>query len=214
MPKEFLLKSQRKGVKRFWTPFIQEHLTALQKLEEEKQALLKTVTASVFAKFYEVPLPRGLHRSTTRTGSNWSAALPRSTRSARSPLRPWRAITAGNAYDPSSCPAPPASPYWSCTTRAIRAFSPPTTTAASSPMTFRSADRPVVLPPNFHHSADQDHHGPQHGRQEHPPPASRGKHHPGADRLLRASFLHEALARGPHLHTYRSAVRADTPNEA
>ena len=25
-----------------------------QKLEEEKQALLKTVTASVFAKFYEV----------------------------------------------------------------------------------------------------------------------------------------------------------------
>ena len=54
MPKEFLLKSQRKGVKRFWTPFIQERFATLQKLEEEKQALLKTVTASVFAKFYEV----------------------------------------------------------------------------------------------------------------------------------------------------------------
>ena len=39
MPKEFLLKSQRKGVKRFWTPFIQERFATLQKLEEEKQAL-------------------------------------------------------------------------------------------------------------------------------------------------------------------------------
>ena len=29
MPKEFLLKSQRKGVKRFWTPFITEKFTML-----------------------------------------------------------------------------------------------------------------------------------------------------------------------------------------
>ena len=32
MPKEFLLKSQRKGVKRFWTPFITEKFTLLQRV--------------------------------------------------------------------------------------------------------------------------------------------------------------------------------------
>ena len=32
MPKEFLLKAQRKGVKRFWTPFITEKFTKLQQV--------------------------------------------------------------------------------------------------------------------------------------------------------------------------------------
>ena len=32
MPKEFTLKSQRKGVKRFWTPFITEKFTLLQRV--------------------------------------------------------------------------------------------------------------------------------------------------------------------------------------
>ena len=54
MPKEFLLKSQKKGVKRFWTPFIQQRLATLQSLEEKKQSLLENVTASVFSRFYEV----------------------------------------------------------------------------------------------------------------------------------------------------------------
>ena len=54
MPKEFLLKSQKKGFKRFWTPFIQERFSVLQRLEERKQAALKTVTANVFNKFYSV----------------------------------------------------------------------------------------------------------------------------------------------------------------
>ena len=58
MPKEFLLKSQKKGVKRFWTPFIQQHLATLQSLEEKKQSLLKNVTASVFSRFYEVRVTR------------------------------------------------------------------------------------------------------------------------------------------------------------
>lgn len=52
MPKEFLLKSQRKGYKRFWTPYIQEKFALLQQLEEKKQAALKNVTARVFNRFY------------------------------------------------------------------------------------------------------------------------------------------------------------------
>ena len=36
MPKEFLLKSQRKGVKRFWTPFITEKFTLLQRVGNEE----------------------------------------------------------------------------------------------------------------------------------------------------------------------------------
>ena len=52
MPKEFLLKSQRKGYKRFWTPYIQEKFASLQQLEDKKQAALKNVTASVFNRFY------------------------------------------------------------------------------------------------------------------------------------------------------------------
>ena len=56
MPKEFLLKSQRKGFKRFWTPYIQEKFAILQQLEEKKQLALKNVTASVFNRFYSVYL--------------------------------------------------------------------------------------------------------------------------------------------------------------
>ena len=54
MPKEFLLKSQRKGFKRFWTPYIQEKFALLQQLEDKKQLALKNVTASVFNRFYSV----------------------------------------------------------------------------------------------------------------------------------------------------------------
>lgn len=146
--------------------------------------------------------------STTPTGPGWSAASPRSTRSARSPSPPWRAITAGNASAPSSCRAPPTSRCWNCATRVTPAFSRHSTMAVSLRMTFLSADRPVVLPPVFHRSADQDHHGPQHGRQEHPPSAGRCDHHPRADRLLRARLLHASVARGSHLHSHRRAVRA------
>ena len=66
MPKEFILKSQRKGVKRFWTPFITEKFTLLQQvgseglnekqLEEQKQGLLKNATATVFHRFYGVTI--------------------------------------------------------------------------------------------------------------------------------------------------------------
>ena len=146
--------------------------------------------------------------STTPTGPGWSAASPRSTRSARSPSPPWRAITAGNASAPSSCRAPPTSRCWSYATRVTPAFSRHSTMAVSLRMTFLSADRPVVLPPVFHRSADQDHHGPQHGRQEHPPSAGRCDHHPRADRLLRARFFHAPITRGSHLHSHRRAVRA------
>ncbi|CBK24521.2 uncharacterized protein [Blastocystis hominis] len=53
MPKEFLLKSRKKGFKRFWTPYIQEQFARLQVLEDKKQTALKNCTATVFTKFYQ-----------------------------------------------------------------------------------------------------------------------------------------------------------------
>ena len=40
IPKDFTLKSQRKGVKRFWTPFITEKLTQLQRVCDEREELI------------------------------------------------------------------------------------------------------------------------------------------------------------------------------
>ena len=68
MPKEFLLKSRKKGFKRFWTPYIQEQFTRLQVLEEKKQTALKNCTATVFSKFYQVEIATLVKSSTMITG--------------------------------------------------------------------------------------------------------------------------------------------------
>ena len=71
MPKEFLLKSRKKGFKRFWTPYIQEQFARLQVLEDKKQTALKNCTATVFTKFYQVEMDVFLELSTTIIGNRW-----------------------------------------------------------------------------------------------------------------------------------------------
>ena len=71
MPKEFLLKSRKKGFKRFWTPYIQEQFARLQVLEDKKQTALKNCTATVFTKFYQVEIKAFVEPSTTINGSRW-----------------------------------------------------------------------------------------------------------------------------------------------
>lgn len=71
MPKEFTLKSQRKGVKRFWTPFITEKFTLLQRVGicpgvlivvgGAETGFVKTATADVFHSFYRVIIGRMIH---------------------------------------------------------------------------------------------------------------------------------------------------------
>ncbi|KAK8803784.1 hypothetical protein WA158_001478 [Blastocystis sp. Blastoise] len=48
----YILKSQRKGVRRYWTPLIQESMEQLTKLEGQRVEILNDVMRSIFYKLY------------------------------------------------------------------------------------------------------------------------------------------------------------------
>lgn len=207
MPKEFLLKSRKKGFKRFWTPFIQEQFTRLQSLEEKKQTALKNCTAIVFTKFYQVGIAASVERSTTIIGSRWWTVWRLSTCFNRlQSRRLWATIEATARALFSSSAAEGKARFSSCRTRAIPALSTRSATETSSRTISRWEARLVAISEELERSELQDHHGSEYGRKEHTAAASGGEYYSRSDRLLRSCVFDASESCRSHLHSNWSSV--------